>query len=138
MNCLSWDTTDDSLREALSKFGKLEECRVLVDRNTGQSRGCGIARFSTEEEMNKAIEGLNETMLDGRQITVRSFAQKNPGYENKGRQGRNYNDDGYGRQGRNYNDEGYGRKNNRWNEEQEGEQEEKKERRSNKRKVFDE
>ena len=99
---------------------------MLVDRNSGKSRGCGIVRFAKEEDMNKAIEGMNETTLDGRQITVRSFAQKNPGYENRGRQGRDYDDNGSGRKG------------NRWNDGEEEGKEEKKERRSNKRTVFNE
>ena len=78
VNSLSWNTTSDSLREALSQYGPLEECRVLVNRDTGDSRGVAIARFTNEEDMKKAIEGMNETEFEGRQITIRAFTPNEP------------------------------------------------------------
>ena len=78
VNSLSWNTTSDSLREALSQYGPLEECRVLVNRDTGDSRGVAIARFTNEEDMKKAIEAMNETEFEGRQITIRAFTPNEP------------------------------------------------------------
>ena len=69
----------------LTPYGPLEECRVLMDRQTGQSRGCAIARFTNEEDMQKAIQEVNETELDGRTITIRAFTPNAP--QNKDRRG---------------------------------------------------
>ena len=74
---------DDSLREAFSKFGDVEECTVLKDRHTGKSRGRGIVRFATEEAMKKAIEEMNGSELEGRAITVRQFLPKSQLAEKK-------------------------------------------------------
>ena len=62
VNRLSWGTSSEGLREAFAKFGDIEECLVLTDRQTGKSRGMGIVRFATEESMNKAIEEMNNTV----------------------------------------------------------------------------
>ena len=62
VNLLSWGTSSEGLREAFAKFGDIEECLVLTDRQTGKSRGMGIVRFATEESMNKAIEEMNNTV----------------------------------------------------------------------------
>ena len=59
---LSWNTTDEGLKEAFSKFGDVEECVVFTDRRTHKSRGMGVVRFSTEEAMKKAIEEMNNTV----------------------------------------------------------------------------
>ena len=45
---LSWDTTDDSLREAFEAFGTVREARVILDRNTGRSRGFGFVTYDDE------------------------------------------------------------------------------------------
>ena len=62
VNRLSWGTSTEGLREAFAKFGDIEECLVLTDRQTGKSRGMGIVRFATEEAMNKAIEEMNNSV----------------------------------------------------------------------------
>jgi RNA recognition motif-containing protein len=67
---LSFDTTDDQLREAFTKFGTVESAAVISDRYSGRSKGFGFVEMSSDSEAQKAIEGLSGTMLDGRQITV--------------------------------------------------------------------
>ncbi|CAE6416207.1 unnamed protein product [Rhizoctonia solani] len=67
---LSWNTTDDSLREAFGEFGSVIDSIVMKDRETGRSRGFAFVTLSTDEEANAAIEGLNEQDLDGRRIRV--------------------------------------------------------------------
>ena len=73
---MAWSVNDDTLREAFSKYGELEECTVLKDRQSGKSRGRGIVRFATEEAMKKAIEEMNGSELEGRAIAVRQFLPK--------------------------------------------------------------
>jgi len=67
---LSWDTTDESLKEFFSQVGTVEEAVVIRDKMSGRSKGFGFVTFATEEEAREAIEKLNDAELDGRQIKV--------------------------------------------------------------------
>jgi RNA recognition motif-containing protein len=67
---LSWNTDDQQLREAFAAFGEVSEAVVITDRNSGRSRGFGFVTFENDEEADKAIEGLNNSELDGRTIRV--------------------------------------------------------------------
>eukprot|EP00002_Diphylleia_rotans_P007451 TRINITY_DN169_c0_g1_i6.p1 TRINITY_DN169_c0_g1~~TRINITY_DN169_c0_g1_i6.p1 ORF type:complete len:159 (-),score=20.27 TRINITY_DN169_c0_g1_i6:967-1443(-) len=78
---LSWNTTDDSLREAFARFGDVTEARVVTDRETGRSRGFGFVSFSTADEANEARGQMHEQELDGRQIRVDSAGDREGGRE---------------------------------------------------------
>lgn len=67
---LSYDTTDDGLRELFATVGTVLSAEVIRDRNTGRSKGFGFVEMETVEEAEKAIGELNGTMLDGREIKV--------------------------------------------------------------------
>jgi len=67
---LSWNTTDDSLRQAFSAYGSILDSIVMRDRDTGRSRGFGFVTYSTGIEAQSAISNLNEQELDGRRIKV--------------------------------------------------------------------
>ncbi|KAG2072274.1 RNA-binding domain-containing protein [Suillus decipiens] len=67
---LSWNTTDDSLRQAFGDFGNVTDAIVMKDRETGRSRGFGFVTFSAGEEADAAISGMNEQELDGRRLRV--------------------------------------------------------------------
>ena len=67
---LSWNTDDRGLREAFSPFGEIAEATVIVDRDTGRSRGFGFVTFEDDEAADKAIAAMNNTELDGRTIKV--------------------------------------------------------------------
>ncbi|KAJ7128882.1 putative RNA-binding protein 3-like protein [Mycena crocata] len=67
---LSWNTTDDTLRNAFSEFGQVLDSIVMRDRDTGRSRGFGFVTFGSSQEADAAINGLNEQDLDGRRIKV--------------------------------------------------------------------
>ncbi|KAJ5555377.1 hypothetical protein N7535_007812 [Penicillium sp. DV-2018c] len=67
---LSWHTSDESLRQAFGEFGQIVDSIVMVDRETGRSRGFGFVTYSSAEEAEAAIAGLNEQDLDGRRIRV--------------------------------------------------------------------
>lgn len=67
---LSWNTNDDSLRNAFSAFGQILDSIVMRDRDTGRSRGFGFVTYSSPNEAQAAIAGLNEQELDGRRIKV--------------------------------------------------------------------
>lgn len=67
---LSWDTTEDSLRNFFSQVGKVVSASVITDKFSGKSKGFGFVEMSSEEEAKNAIEKLNGQNLDGRTIAV--------------------------------------------------------------------
>jgi cold-inducible RNA-binding protein len=67
---LSWDSTEESMKEHFSQVGTVEEAVIIRDRMTNRSKGFGFVTFSSEEEAQKAIAELNESELDGRNIRV--------------------------------------------------------------------
>ena len=67
---LPYATTDAQLQEIFSAHGTVESARVITDKFTGRSRGFGFVEMATQEEAQKAIQALNGTDLDGRNLTV--------------------------------------------------------------------
>jgi RNA recognition motif-containing protein len=67
---LSWNTTDDTLREAFGAYGQIADSIVMRDRETGRSRGFGFVTYNRGEEAEAAINGMNDQELDGRRIRV--------------------------------------------------------------------
>ncbi|MBC8449223.1 MAG: RNA-binding protein [Chloroflexi bacterium] len=67
---LSYDTTDDGLRELFSAAGAVLSAEVIRDRYTGRSKGFGFVEMETVAEAEKAIGEFNGAMLDGREIKV--------------------------------------------------------------------
>lgn len=65
---LSYQTTSDDLREAFEEFGEVTSAQVIMDRETGRSRGFGFVEMSSGAE--SAVSALNGTELHGRTITV--------------------------------------------------------------------
>ncbi len=67
---LSYDTTDDGLRELFTAQGTVLSAEVIRDRYTGRSKGFGFVEMETVQDAEKAIAAHNATMLDGREIKV--------------------------------------------------------------------
>jgi RNA recognition motif-containing protein len=67
---LSWNTRDESLNDAFARFGEVSEAKVIVDRQTGRSRGFGFVTFANDQSADDAMAGLDGTELDGRAIRV--------------------------------------------------------------------
>ncbi len=74
---LPWAVDDRQLMEHFSSIGEVVNATVIRDRETQRSRGFGFVEFSSEEEAAKAVETLDGTEMEGRQITV--SAAKQPG-----------------------------------------------------------
>jgi cold-inducible RNA-binding protein len=67
---ISFETTDEILKEMFAPAGTVESAVVIIDRISGRSKGFGFIEMSTEEEAKKAIEMLNGKQIDGRNLTV--------------------------------------------------------------------
>jgi len=65
---LSYDTTVDELQEAFVPFGDVDTVKIIMDKETGRSKGYGFVEMPNDEEAVQAIAALNETELDGRSI----------------------------------------------------------------------
>jgi len=76
---LSWDTNDQGLEQAFSRFGDIEEAKVIMDRDSGRSRGFGFVTFGSEEAVQTAVGEMNGTELDGRTIKVDEAAERGGG-----------------------------------------------------------
>ena len=63
-------TTEDELRGTFEAMGAVESVRIIVDRETGRSRGFAFIEFSDPQALDLAIEQLNETEFRGRRLVV--------------------------------------------------------------------
>ena len=90
---LSWNTTDDQLKELFAAVGTVTSATVVTDRESGRSRGFGFVEMSNDEEAKKAVEELNGKELDGRTINVSEARPK----EDRPRGGFGGGDSGGGR-----------------------------------------
>ncbi len=84
---LSWDTTDEGLRQAFASCGEITEAKVITDRDTGRSRGFGFVTFSQDDDAKTAISKLDGTNLDGKTIKVNEAQEKSPRGAGGGRSG---------------------------------------------------
>ena len=74
---LSWDTTEDDLRAAFSADGRtVSDCHIVSDRETGRPRGFAFVEMSTDQEAEAAIQELDGTELDGRNIRVNEAEER--------------------------------------------------------------
>ncbi len=67
---LPFSATEQTLKDTFSQWGTVDSVNVITDRNTGQSRGFGFVEMSSDGEGQKAIQDLNGSSLDGREIIV--------------------------------------------------------------------
>ena len=67
---LSFDATENDVRELLGAHGPVEEVKVIMDRDTGRARGFAFATMNTEEGAKAAIAALNGKDWKGRALTV--------------------------------------------------------------------
>lgn len=66
---LSYQTSEDDLRDFFGKFGSIEHLTIIMDRETGRSKGFGFITYSSSQEANAALE-VNGQDLDGRTLKV--------------------------------------------------------------------
>src|SRR5262245_26029289 len=85
---LAYAATASDLEQMFAAFGTVESAQVIVDRDTGRSKGFGFVEMSTDEEAQAAIAGLNGKEVDGRALTVNEARPKEGGGGGRGGGGR--------------------------------------------------
>ncbi len=81
---LVWDARSDDLLALFQEFGTVERAQVIMDKDTGRSRGFGFVEMTNDEEALRAIAALNDTDYRGRPLTVNEAKPR----EDRGRGGR--------------------------------------------------
>jgi RNA recognition motif-containing protein len=80
---LSYDTTEETLKQTFAQAGAVETVKIIMDRDSGRSKGFGFVEMTTNEEAAKAIELFNGKELDGRSLTVNEAKPMVP-WDNRG------------------------------------------------------
>ncbi|KKR76678.1 MAG: RRM domain-containing RNA-binding protein [Candidatus Levybacteria bacterium GW2011_GWA2_40_8] len=80
---LSYDTTSDALNKHFSEIGTVVSAQVIMDKFSNQSKGFGFVEMSTEEEGKMAMDKLNGTKLNDRNIVVKE-ARPRENFGNRG------------------------------------------------------
>jgi RNA recognition motif-containing protein len=75
---LSYGVTDQSLEALFSPFGAVRSAQVVMDRDTGRSKGFGFVEMESREEAGTAIRQLHEQSHDGRPLTVNEAKPREP------------------------------------------------------------
>jgi len=67
---LAWTTNQISLRQAFEPFGSVQDAQIVIDRETGRSRGFGFVSFASEASAQAAIKEMEGALLEGRTLRV--------------------------------------------------------------------
>jgi RNA recognition motif-containing protein len=67
---LSYDTSDRDLQQLFEQFGSVQSAQVIMDRDSGRSKGFGFVEMGSDQEAQAAISGLNGKEVGGRSLTV--------------------------------------------------------------------
>ena len=84
---LSYEVTEEDLRQAFGTFGEVTSAKIITDRSSGTPRGFGFVEMSTKAEAQAAITGLNGTELKGRTLNVNEARPRSESRRGEGRQG---------------------------------------------------
>jgi RNA recognition motif-containing protein len=68
---------DEALKEAFASHGNVISANIVTDRQSGRSRGFGFVEFENESDADAAMEALNGSEIDGRNIVVNEAKPKN-------------------------------------------------------------
>jgi len=93
---LTYDTTDSTLEQMFAAHGTVQSAPVIMDRDTGRSKGFGFVEMGSDQEAQAAIAALNGKLVDGRNLTVN---EAKPNTDGGGRGGGRGGSGGGGRGG---------------------------------------
>lgn len=75
---LSYSTTEDTIRDLFEQYGEVNSVKIIIDYESGRSKGFGFVEMATEEGGSNAIEALDQSEVDGRTIVVKKARPKAP------------------------------------------------------------
>jgi hypothetical protein len=75
---LSYNIRDNDLEQAFGQYGVVTSAKVMMERETGRSKGFGFVEMGSDSEALAAIEGMNGQQLDGRALTVNEARPMEP------------------------------------------------------------
>ena len=75
---LSFNATTDSVRSAFAELGEVTDVHVVMDRETGRSRGFAFVTMGSDQEAQSAISSMNGALLDGRPLKVNEAEARAP------------------------------------------------------------
>ena len=81
---LPYEVDDDDLRKTFAAHGQVDSAKVIMDRDTGRSKGFGFVEMPAQSEAEQAIETLDGSMLAGRSIRVNEAKPRRTGYRGRG------------------------------------------------------
>ena len=87
---MSFNTTEDQLRQAFEAFGAVSTVNIIKDKYSGEPRGFAFVEMSSKDEAMAAISGLNGQDLDGRALNVNEAKPRTEGGGNRGGGGGGY------------------------------------------------
>lgn len=73
---LSFQTDEETLRQAFAAFGQVDNVNIVRDRDSGQPRGFAFVEMANDSEAETAMQQLNGSNLDGRNLTVNEARPK--------------------------------------------------------------
>lgn len=76
---LDFGATESSIRTLFEPYGSVERVNLITDRDTGRSRGFAFVEMSDAAEADRAIEALNGSSIDGRQLNINEARPKTAG-----------------------------------------------------------
>lgn len=107
---LPYAVRDHDLQQAFAQFGNVQTAKVMMERDTGRSKGFGFVEMGSDAEANAAIQGMNGQPLGGRSLVVNEARPMEPRAPRTGGYGGGYNNAGGGYNGGGYNN-GYAGRN---------------------------
>jgi RNA recognition motif-containing protein len=81
---LSYDTTEEELRQAFKDHGEIDRVSIITDKYSGESRGFGFVEMASDDEAKAAIAGLNGAELKGQTLKVNEARPRNTGGGGRG------------------------------------------------------
>ncbi len=75
---LAFHTTEDTLQRSFAEHGEVAEVKLILDRETGRSRGFAFVQMANPEDARKAMDAMNGTDLEGRALRVNEAEERRP------------------------------------------------------------
>ncbi len=73
---LNFNLQEETLKEIFEAHGQVDSARIITDRNTGRSKGFGFVEMPNDDDASSAIEALNNTEVEGRNLVVKESEER--------------------------------------------------------------